>query len=497
MFKAIADLAGVFAAPISKVGQRYGHGPSIFRMGDEVRKSTSASTRWVAVTTFDVPPPGVKTWIFYTGGATGIYHHGAVAGIVVKVLDTKVGGPTGMLALVQLPVNAITTGTYDQRSVVRAVRVNEESMSLAFRPVRNLNRLSRKPQMYRIDVLRMNPPGCRHMNQSHTSASSLGSVQTGPAKRNPMAATTSFTAPTSVCCYDAETGRLACPASSRVNGMKAELIDIDASTARARVRMPDGRERSIAICPSNGLAPGSGIPQDCCFDGVTSKVVCSSSMELNGQSATVTNEFQLDDGTRMAVVQLEDGSQLTIPLCRPTTQQPPVSCCVDEDTMRLVCDDPDHPWNGVDVSLVSNCYDDPQTGTRMCFVDLGGDANVILPACSGPSYRTPPGGGYECPEGMELDAAGNCAYKTPPPGGGCPEGMQLDAMGNCVPNYTPPGYTPPSCPDGYVFDPMSNSCMPSYTPPPGGYQPPNYQPPPGQPCCESCGRGGCCECAGN
>jgi hypothetical protein len=541
MVKTLTELAQNYLSPAATVGHM-GSSQKTYTLSTAMRspqKRQPPNTRWLRAVSFNIDP-GFYPWVYYVGGPTGVLNDDVLAPRVVKVLDSKPGGATGMLVLVQMPPSgyAVAPNPDNRRASIRRLTplVSADSPNVG---------MYGSLQAYRADVMRY--------------------------ARNPtasLAPTTSFTAPTSVCCYDAETGRLVCPGSARLNGRRVELLAVDnadTETPRARVRMPDGRVRAVKICPADGLQPGAGVPIDCCFDGITSKVVCSSSTDLNGQTAKVMTELDLPSGQRGVVVALADGQQITIPLCRPTTSSQPESCCVNERTMRLVCDDTSHPWHNVDVSLVAQCYDDPNTGARMCFVDISGDANTILPVCDYPSftsepkfppppiqspccfrkstmtiecedtsnpfhgivvpsatvsfgvdangeyadinlggdemqrmpvcdeplYKTPPGGG-SCPPGYSLDAAGNCTFTTPT----CPPGQHVDPVtGICVPDYkTPPGGG--ECPPNYLLDPMTGQCYPSYTPPPpgeacpaGSYVDPltgqcypSYTPPPGNPC---------------
>lgn len=307
----------------------------------------------------------------------------------------------------------------------------------------------------------------------------------------PAGRVTSFAAPTSVCCYDAETGRLVCPGSTRVNGSKAVLlglVGVDTATPKARVQMPDGRMRLVPLCPASGLAAGSGIPGDCCYDPSTGKLVCSSSMELNGQDADVVTEFVLPDGRKGVSVAVANGDNIRVPYCRPPTKEPPTGiCCVNEKTMRIECDDTSHPWHGVDVSLVASCYDDPTTGARLCFVDISGDANTILPVCDSignltwdPGTDEPPS--YDCCF-MKSTMTIICADASAPlhgivvPAatvsfGGTPgnEWAEVNLGGDekqRMPVCDEPGFTDTPCPPGTTRDPITGLCSPPTDCPPG------------------------------
>ena len=73
----------------------------------------------------------------------------------------------------------------------------------------------------------------------------------------------------------------------------------------------------------------------------------------------------------------------------PPDIRPPADCCVDKTTMQIVCTNASNPWHGVDVSLNASCFE--QEGQEVCFIDLGGDANVTLPLCTvTPPQDVPP-----------------------------------------------------------------------------------------------------------
>jgi hypothetical protein len=339
-------------------------------------------------------------------------------------------------------------------------------------------------------------------------------------RRNQTPTFTSFTAPTSKCCYDAETGRLVCPTSTKLHGFKVALLGVDnpdSATPRARVTMPDGRERAVPICPAGGMQPGSGVPEDCCFDTMTNTLRCPSSQSLDGQSGTVTTSLDLGDGRKGVVVQVADGTSITVPVCRPPADvPPPVSCCVNERTMRIVCDDPSHPWNGIDVSPVASCYTD-DSGQRVCFIDISGDNNTILPVCDYPDLTTP-----TPPEEPPPTVTGCCFRRStmmiecddtssPLHGVVVPEASV--SFGDDYADITIGGdvYNRlPLCPEGdfktppYTPPPPGGDCPPGQSMTPAGFcdftPPPPYNPPPpphdhhdGEPCCDSCARGDKCE----
>ncbi len=195
-----------------------------------------------------------------------------------------------------------------------------------------------------------------------------------------------------LCCYDVNTSRIVCPSDRALHGLRGtviQLLDTNTSMPKALIETRKG-PYTLPLCPYGEGRPGDGIPTDCCYDGAKGVLICPTSEDLDGTSVTVVTTFTYPDGRKGASVS-GDGVDIRVPVCRlPPEIRPPANCCVDKATMQIVCPDTLHPWHGVDVSINASCYVD-KSGDEVCFIDLGGDANVTLMLCTQPpGEKVPP-----------------------------------------------------------------------------------------------------------
>lgn len=156
-----------------------------------------------------------------------------------------------------------------------------------------------------------------------------------------------------------------------------------------------GVDPAFVMTPRGPTDPGSFIPlppgptdsgfqpgDDCCYDADEGRLSCPSIPEIDGVTVQIVTEFTYQDGRRGVSVTLPSGEGIRVPICRPSSDTPPPEfCCVDTQTMMIVCLTPSHPWHGVDVSTTGNCYVD-ENGDGQCEITIGGDT-YVLRVCDG------------------------------------------------------------------------------------------------------------------
>lgn len=228
-----------------------------------------------------------------------------------------------------------------------------------------------------------------------------------------------------ICCIDENSGRVVCPEgiSFPLDGQQIPMeylefvTDQDGQTlARLKCGSIDDIDPSIraqdptldamwSICEDLGgyvflacekrptkrvpeieskpLPPPPVVPDLCCYDPQTGKLVCEGT-PLHGVDVELISKEAL--GNVSIVTVSLDGYEMRIPVCRKEPEipmVPPASCCIIESTAGLVLDCGEgHPWHQMDVTGIGDCYE-TEFG-RMCHVEIRDDYGVHtleVPVC--------------------------------------------------------------------------------------------------------------------
>jgi len=266
------------------------------------------------------------------------------------------------------------------------------------------------------------------------------------------------------CCYDVASGTLRC--DGEWNGLKVSLLAMQ----------PQADGSILAIVMSPDFAPENSTMAfpicddpvvDCCYDPTTETIVCPGN-ELDGAAAGIVASWVSADG-QIYVWAVWQGGGARMPLCPGTDECPPVFCCVNLQTLTLVC--PGKPeLNGTPAEVTDFVMEDGYTwgvyadGTRIPTCGQRCPPPQLCPDCP------------TCPPGQFLSPDGTCHEppECPPELDPCPPGMWRDPNGACVP---PP--TCPKCPPGTLLDTSTMQCV-------------QCNCPPKEPCCDDCAHGHPC-----
>ena len=144
---------------------------------------------------------------------------------------------------------------------------------------------------------------------------------------------------------------------------------VSIETGDATLTMPVCTEEQ----PPGGGGGGGGGEGSCCYDRTTQTLTCDG--DLDGQAATVICPVMLPDGSALVVVQLGDGSQITIPVC----PEPPGLCCYDVATGTLRCNN-NEALHGQTVSLIA-MVSQPDGGVVAVVQIQGSNEQITVPIC--------------------------------------------------------------------------------------------------------------------
>jgi hypothetical protein len=171
----------------------------------------------------------------------------------------------------------------------------------------------------------------------------------------------------------------------------------------------DVSETVPACIEKAGISEPTPVPPACCFDIETSTLVCEGS-PLHGLIVEMVAEDEVN-GIKIASVEHPDlpGGGARMPICepmdrpkvwdipppkRPPADEIPSDCCIDEETLSIVCADPTDPEHGKSVEdIFEDCVD--KLEGRVCRIRVGSTL-VELPACHAPP--PPPPGVDDAPE---------------------------------------------------------------------------------------------------
>jgi len=169
------------------------------------------------------------------------------------------------------------------------------------------------------------------------------------------------------CCYDEQRMVLVCPNSqfAEITG----LFEQQQSGLRTLsfIDPTDGVEKNGRFMPCT-----SPPTMQCCYDRATSMLICNDDTEL---PASLVAPVQTNDGSQVVIVQMQDGQQMTVPLCPET---PPGRCCYNVSTGTLSCTNSD--LDGREVSLVAMVAQ--PDGSIIAIVQIAGhNEQMTLPIC--------------------------------------------------------------------------------------------------------------------
>lgn len=192
---------------------------------------------------------------------------------------------------------------------------------------------------------------------------------------------------------------------------------------------------TVPACVDPANFQPAPVPQGCCVDLETSTLVCEGD-EYHGLIVEIVNEDEID-GMKIASVEHPDlpGGGARMPICvpmdkpkRPPVERPPADrvpsdCCIDEESLAIVCADPTHSQHGRSVKdIFKGCVD--KIDGRYCRLKVG-DRMVELPVCHVPP--PPPPDIDEVPEAPVL-----CCYDVESGTLVCPKtmyhGLKVDAV---------------------------------------------------------------------
>ncbi len=194
---------------------------------------------------------------------------------------------------------------------------------------------------------------------------------------------------------------------------------------RTPPRKPPKPPRTPPVIRHPDAPPPVKVPDICCYDPKTGKLVCEGT-KYHGLKVDVVTQSEIGG---IVIVSVESdklpGRGARVPLCPPSRdipRLPPAECCVIESSsgLTLLCTPEDHPWNHKDVTAFGSCADLPNG--RMCALvweDEYGKHTLEVPVCPPPpEVLTPPGGTAPTPE-RPPEGVPRLPTPTRPPADGC------------------------------------------------------------------------------
>jgi len=190
---------------------------------------------------------------------------------------------------------------------------------------------------------------------------------------------------------------------------------------RTPPRKPPKPPRTPPVIRHPDAPPPVKVPDICCYDPKTGKLVCEGT-KYHGLKVDVVTQSEVGG---IVIVSVESdalpGRGARVPLCPPSRdipRLPPAECCVIESSagLTLLCTPEDHPWNHKDVTSFGSCADLPNG--RMCALvweDAHGKHTLEVPVCPPPpEVLTPPGGTAPTPERPPQDVPSPPTPTRPP-----------------------------------------------------------------------------------
>jgi hypothetical protein len=319
------------------------------------------------------------------------------------------------------------------------------------------------------------------------------------------------------CCYDAVLNKLLCKnASSPLNGADVTLESISGDLATVYIGGNPSSGMRVPVC--------SSVP--CCLDLATSTLICEdANSPFNGLKVSV--EQVGPSNARVAHPSLLPLGFAYVALCVTPPQEMGPDCCFDQDTMTLVCSDPNNPLNGQIVGIVTEfTYPNGALGASVSWPGGAGrfplcgrrppeqcppsyccvNVDSMTFVCPGSDLNGQPANvasidevdGYTYAVLVDGTMVPVCGATCPPPEL-CPDGLWRTPTGECaMPPECPDPGTCPTCPPGFLLDTATGQCiqMPTCPPCPPNQIPPQRPPESSGDCCPTSWwklAGHCCE----